>query len=224
MPSPRSHRLPVLLALLLIGAGGATLALAESPLPDPVAPAVIGRPLDQIRPARKVRPAAAKPARPAKPRSVARESSPAAVQKTAAPVAAPQPLALPGAEADLPLPRKAKQALDDREDNRVRADDVGKGTHFARKPLGPGAYFGDKARIAVREYFEKHPVSGSAPRWQIGEALPAGQSVAAVPSAVRASLPKLPPGHQYLQVGGDILLVASGSKMVVDAISAREGR
>jgi len=221
MLSPRSHRLPVLLALLLIDAGGAALALAETPLPDPVAPAVIGRPLDQIGPVRKARPA---PAKPAKPGSVARESSPAAVRKTAAPAAAPQPLALPGAEPDLPVPRKAKQALDDREDNRVRADDVGKGTHFARKPLGPGAYFGDKVRAAVHAYFESHPVTGSAPRWQIGEALPAGQRVDAVPAAVRASLPRLPPGHRYVQVGGDILLMASGSKMVVDAISARAGR
>ncbi|HET8747366.1 MAG TPA: hypothetical protein VFM98_17335 [Ramlibacter sp.] len=217
MPSPRFRRLPVLLALLLIDAGGAALALAESPLPDPIAPAVIGRPLDQIGPVRKPRSAPAKAASPRKP-------APSALRKTTAPAAAPQARALPGADPDAPLPRKAKKALDDREDNRVRADDVGKGTHFARKPLGPGAYFGDKVRVAVREYFDKHPVSGSAPRWQIGEALPAGQPVAAVPSAVRASLPKLPPGHQYLQVGGDILLVASGSKMVVDAISAREGR
>jgi hypothetical protein len=45
--------------------------------------------------------------------------------------------------------------------------------------------------------------------------------VVAVPQGVLASLPKLPPGHRYVDVGGDILLMAAGSRMVVDGISAR---
>jgi hypothetical protein len=48
--------------------------------------------------------------------------------------------------------------------------------------------------------------------------------VASVPQPVMASLPKLPPGHRYVQFGGDILLVAAGSKMVVDGISTRVAR
>ncbi len=54
-------RWPHLMGMMLLAA--APFAGAESPLPDPIAPAVIGRPLDQIRPARQVhpKPAATKP-------------------------------------------------------------------------------------------------------------------------------------------------------------------
>jgi len=31
-------------------------------------------------------------------------------------------------------------------------------------------------------------------------------------------LPPTPPGYRYVQVAGDILLIASGSKMVVDGV------
>jgi hypothetical protein len=33
-------------------------------------------------------------------------------------------------------------------------------------------------------------------------------------------LPRVPVGHQYVQIAGDILLIAVGSKMVVDGIEA----
>lgn len=221
MMLPRPHRVPVLLALLLLDAAGAAFAWAESPLTDPVAPAVVGRPLDQIRPSRPARPAVRKPA--AGPNKGVR------AQRPATPQASPRPAAFQGApvrppvlDDDAPRPqRQAKKTLDDRTDPRVRSDDVGRGTHFARKPLGTGVYFDDKIRAAVRKYFEAHPAAGTPPQWQVGEALPAGVPVGKVPPPVLASLPRLPPGHQYLDVGGDILLVAARSKMVVDGISAR---
>lgn len=207
-------RLVLLPGVLLFG--GAPFALAESPLPDPVAPAVIGRPLDQtrtVRPVKKksaatkvVRPkhAAARPA--ASPTKVVRQSAP--------PPQAPRP-----AQDVAGTPHPPKQALDDRADPRMRLDDVGKGTHFARKPLGAGAYFDDKDRTAVRKYYEAHPASGAAAHWRIGEAVPSGASLGAVPKGLLASLPKLPPGHRYVELGGEVVLIAAGSKMVVDGIS-----
>ena len=48
-------RLPYLTGALLLAAA-TPFAAAESPMPEPIAPAVIGRPLDQIRPVRPVRP------------------------------------------------------------------------------------------------------------------------------------------------------------------------
>jgi hypothetical protein len=91
---------------------------------------------------------------------------------------------------------------------------------MARQPLKPGAYFNDKARAAVRAYYAARPPKGAAASdsWKIGEPLPAGSGP--VPPGLLAKLPKLPPGHQYLQLHGDVLLVA-GSGMVVDAIEAR---
>jgi len=226
MTSSRLRRLAVPLALLLADAGGAGFALAQTRLPDPVAPAVIGRPLHQIRPERPAH--APRAGKLASERSAAAQAPARAapVQKAAVVPAAPAPQAMvrPSAEPDTPLQRQAKMALDDREDTRVRTDDVGKGTHFARKALGPGAYFDDKDRAAVRKYFESHPASGLTPPWQVGLALPAGAPVGPVPKPVMSALPRLPPGHRYVQVGSDILLVAAGSGMVVDGISARAAR
>jgi Ni/Co efflux regulator RcnB len=133
--------------------------------------------------------------------------------------------ALLGAGPTLAQERKAKQAVDDRADTRAPADDVGKGTHFARKPLGPGAYFDDGNRAAVHKFFAAQPAkpASSRKRWQIGQSL-AASAGAAVPPPLLASLPKLPPGHSYVQVGGDVLLIATGSRMVVDGIAAAPAR
>jgi hypothetical protein len=116
---------------------------------------------------------------------------------------------------------KAKSALDDRADPGAKLAEVGKGKHMARQPLKPGAYFNSKTRAAVRAYYATHPVPGArtANAWRIGQGMPAGS--APVPPDLLAQLPKLPPGHQYVQVAGDVLLVAAGSKMVVDAIDAQ---
>lgn len=272
--------LPMCVAVLLVQ--GATAAAAETPLvslPDPIAPAVIGRPLDQIGPVRKpARPPAAK--RPAPTRGAIRQaqgqpfaapprqgpgSKSAAGQGAASRNAAGQgaatksaagrgaspksatgqgatgksaagasgvppravlggpglpPGARPGlAQQPAPAQRQAKQAVDDRADPRMRLDDVGKGIHFARKPLGPGAYFDSKDRAAVRKYYAQQPGAARGANWQIGEPVPAGAAVTPVPTPLRAALPKLPPGHRYVQVGGEVLLIASESRMVVDGIS-----
>jgi hypothetical protein len=210
-------RLSLLPGALLLA--GASFALAESPMPEPVAPAVIGRPLEQWRPARPVptKPAAAKPVRP-KQASARPAAAPTVARQ---PVTAPQAVA-PGLAQDAPTTRRpAKLAVDDRADPRMQVNEVGKGTHLARKPLGPGAYFGDRHRTAVRKYYQEHPVSGAAASWQIGEAVPSGAPLTPVPKGLLASLPQVPPGHRYVQLGGEVVLIAAGSKMVVDGISRR---
>jgi len=197
-------RLPLLPGVLLLGC--ASFALAEGPIGEPVAPAVIGRPIEQLRPAR---PAPKKPAatKPAQPKAAA--ARPAATAKV---------VRQPDASA---TPRPAKQAVDDRADPRMRLDDVGTGTHFARKPLGAGAYFGDRHRTAVRKYYESHPAPGAVANWKIGEPVPRGALLATVPAGLLASLPQLPPGHRYVELGGEVALIADGSKMVVDGISRK---
>lgn len=132
--------------------------------------------------------------------------------------------------------RKAKNERDERRPTRARGgDDVGKGTHMGRAPLKPGAYFNDRSRNAVHTYYSSHPVRpcppglakknngclppGQAKKWQIGEPLPPTVVLAPVPQQIIVSLPPVPPGHKYVQVAGDILLIAVGSKMVVDGIN-----
>jgi hypothetical protein len=211
----------------------APFALAESPMPDPIAPAVLGRPVDLIRPVHAAKPKAAV----AKPRrtqriATATMGAPArpALRLTAAPtLAPPQPVAAAAATA-VPVaaavpaaptaPHAAKQALDDRFDPNARlADDVGKGTRLASKPLPPGAYFSSRTQAMLRNYYAAHPVSGKSAGWKIGEPVPPKAVMTGVPDDVRAALPRLPPGHQYVQLDGEVVLVALPSRMVVDGVS-----
>jgi hypothetical protein len=204
--------LPHLAGMVLLAAMPS--AGAQSTLPDPIAPAVIGRPLDQIKPVRPVRQKApaAKPSRPGQV-TAANKGVPARVAATPAVVPTAVQEAPPG-------PRVAKQAVDDRLDVSARVtDDVGQGTRFARKPLGPGAYFSGKHQALVRQYYEARPPSGQVATWKIGEPVPPRAALAGVPDDLRAALPVLPPGHQYVQLDGEVVLVAVQSRMVVDGIS-----
>lgn len=199
-------RLPHFLGMSLLAASACVAA--EGPLPDPVAPAVIGRPLDEIRPARPVR---AKPA-------VAKPNRPAPVAGSRA-VAAPLPVAAAAVQA-APSQRVAKSAVDDRADPRTLVpNDVGKGTHFARKRLASGAYLGSRHQAVVRKYYEGQPAPRAAAKWKIGDPVPAEAKLTGVPDNVRAALPPVPPGHQYVQVDGDVVLLAVQSRMVVDGVA-----
>jgi hypothetical protein len=210
-------RLSLLPGVLLLA--GSPFVLAESPMPDPIPPAVMGRPFEPMQPTRPVRekPAAAKPATPNHTTTrPAAHAVPATPKHT---TTRPAAHAVPAAPAAPTGQRAAKKAVDDRADPRMRVDDVGKGTHVARKPLGPGAYIGDRHRTAVRKYYATHPVSGAGANWKIGEPLPNGAPLAAVPKGLLASLPEVPPGHRYIQLGGEVVLIATGSNMVVDGVS-----
>jgi Ni/Co efflux regulator RcnB len=197
-------RLPHVLGMSLLAASACVAA--EGPLPDPIAPAVIGRPLDEIRPV----PARPKPAAARPKRSTQAMGGSKAV---AAPVTA-------AAVQAAPTQRVAKQAVDDRADARAPVpNDVGKGSHFARKRLAPGAYLGSRHQAMVRKYYEGQPASRGGAKWTIGEPLPAEARVTGVPNNVRAALPAVPPGHQYVQVDGEVVLLAVQSRMVVDGVS-----
>jgi Ni/Co efflux regulator RcnB len=208
-------------ALLLV----ATAAVgAESPTPEPIAPAVIGRPLDEIRPYRPVRPkpAAAKPSRP---KQIAASSKPApAAPVAAAPAAAAAVAAAPAATTPpAPQAHAPKQAIDDRVDRQARVvDNVGQGTVVARKSLAPGAFLGSKYQEMVRRYYQAHPAPARAASWKIGEPVPPRATLSGVPDQVRAALPKVPPGHQYVQLDGEVVLIAVQSRMVVDGVSRTE--
>jgi hypothetical protein len=115
-------------------------------------------------------------------------------------------------------------------------DEVGKGAHLGRQALRPGAYITPRYRKAVQSYMARHhgpgkpclpglvrrgaacqPADG-APGWKIGLALPKTAGAQPLPAGLAAILPKAPPGNQYVLVAGDILLMASASRIVVDAV------
>lgn len=245
-------RPPQLFGVLLLLA--APLAQAESPMPEPIAPAVIGRPLDQIRPARAVRSksAAAKPirrkpvvattkaVRPRQTQTASVRVAPPAVRAAPAPqpvarqaapaprLAAVQPAPAPqhaGVQPALVPQQLAKQAPDSRAAPTAQlGDGLGKGARFAGKPFGPGSYFSTRDQALVRRYYETHPASGPLAKWKIGEPIPPKAALTGVPDDLRAALTALPAGHQYVQVDGDVVMVAVQSRVVVDGISRSVGQ
>lgn len=98
-----------------------------------------------------------------------------------------------------------------------------------------GAYFGERQRVVVSEYYQTQSRSGKCPpglakknngcqppgqakKWQKGRALERDVVTYPVPNdvVVRIGLP--PAGYRYVRVLNDILMVAIGTNMVVDAI------
>jgi Ni/Co efflux regulator RcnB len=59
---------------------------------------------------------------------------------------------------------------------------------------------------------------GQARHWHRGDRLPRNIAYYPVPRDLVVRLPPPPPGHRYVRVAGDILLITIGSAMVIDAI------
>ncbi len=98
-----------------------------------------------------------------------------------------------------------------------------------------GAYFGDAQRVAARDYYAPQFRAGKCPpglakknngclppgqarKWAIGQPLPRDVVYYPVPAAVIVQLGAPPAGHKYVRVAADILLIAVGTSMVIDAI------
>ena len=58
-----------------------------------------------------------------------------------------------------------------------------------------------------------------ATEWRVGQRLPAGAGYSRVPQPVVVQLGLPPAGYRYVRVANDILLMAIGTRMVVDAIT-----
>lgn len=97
-------------------------------------------------------------------------------------------------------------------------------------------HFDDHQRTAVREYYagsfrhgrcppglaKKHNgcmPPGQARKWRLGRPLPRDVIYYDLPPQVVVSLGVPPAGHKYVRVAGDILMIAIGTGMVVDAIN-----
>jgi hypothetical protein len=60
---------------------------------------------------------------------------------------------------------------------------------------------------------------GQAKKWQVGQALPRDVVFYDLPPAIVVKIGVPPPGYKYVRVAGDILMIAVGTSMVVDAIT-----
>lgn len=96
-------------------------------------------------------------------------------------------------------------------------------------------YFGDRQRSAVNHYYDEQYRGGRCPpglakkhngcmppgqakKWAIGRPLPHDVRYYEVPSSLVVQIGRPPSGYRYVRVATDILLIAVGSGMVVDAI------
>ncbi len=102
-------------------------------------------------------------------------------------------------------------------------------------PVTIGGYFAEPQREAARRYYGAQFQRGKCPpglakknngclppgqarKWGIGQPLPRDVVYYPVPQAVVVQLGAPPAGYKYVRVAADILLIAVGTMLVVDAI------
>lgn len=130
-------------------------------------------------------------------------------------------------------PRHAQQARPDQPQQAARAP----GQQRQRAAAVPqGGHFSDHQRQQARQWYSDQVSAGHCPpglskrqngcnppgnsrRWQMGKPLPSQVRYAAVPADVLVYLGTPPQGYRYVRVANDILLMAIGTRMVVDAIT-----
>lgn len=113
---------------------------------------------------------------------------------------------------------------------------AGKGGHeHGGKPPAQGGHFEEQHRAVVRQYYEEQYRGRSCPpglakkqngclppgqakKWQIGRPLPGNVIYHEVPHQLVVQIGLPPAGHRYVRVAGDILMIAVGTGMVIDAI------
>ena len=121
-----------------------------------------------------------------------------------------------------------------------KADKGGKkhdkgGKHADSGGASLSIHFGDDARSAVRDYFDTAARSGNCPpglakknngcmppgqakKWARGAVLPPDVVIYPVPPELEIRIGLPPAGHKLVRVASDILMIAVGTNMVVDAI------
>ena len=120
--------------------------------------------------------------------------------------------------------------------NRDQRDDHrDSGDKRAKPAVKVGQHFDERYRTATRVYYGEQFRRGHCPpglakkhngcrppgqtrKWVIGRPLPRDVIFHAVPPALVIQFGRAPAGHRYVRVASDILLIALGTGMVIDAI------
>jgi hypothetical protein len=105
----------------------------------------------------------------------------------------------------------------------------------AQRPLPVGGYFVDSQRSVVANYYDQQRKAGHCPpglakknngcmppgqarKWKLGQPIPGDVVFYPLPRAVVLRIGTPPAGYRYVRVANDLLLIAIGSRLVVDAI------
>lgn len=103
------------------------------------------------------------------------------------------------------------------------------------RSAGESRHFADQHRVVVREYYTEQFRGGRCPpglakkrngcmppgqakKWQMGRPLARDVIYYDVPQSLVVQIGVPPAGHRYVRVASDILMIAVGTGMVVDAI------
>ncbi len=131
---------------------------------------------------------------------------------------------------------KSQNDRDNRGGKNNDRDDHNKGGKHDDQAQGSRKHFGNNQQVIVRDYFAQEYRSGSCPpglakknngcmppgqakKWNKGRPLPRDVVFYEVPQQLVVRLGAPPSGHKYVRVASDILLIAIGTSMVVDAIT-----
>lgn len=104
------------------------------------------------------------------------------------------------------------------------------------RPLPPRSHFREQQGTVARDYYHHEFERGHCPpglakkrngcrppgqakKWRIGRPLPRGVIYYDLPPPLVVELGHPPPGYRYVRTGSDILLIAIGTGLVVDAIT-----
>ena len=128
----------------------------------------------------------------------------------------------------------------DRDDDRRggRRDDDRRGGGSVQVQIG--GYFGERQRADVYAYYGQPPRAhcppglakknngcqppGQAKKWKLGQPLPRDIGYGPVEADIRIRLGTPPAGHEFVRVAQDILLIAVGTSIVIDAIEDLQRR
>lgn len=98
-----------------------------------------------------------------------------------------------------------------------------------------GGYFSEEKRLSIHRYYGEQFKSGRCPpglakkgngcmppgqakKWMIGRPLPRDVIFYDLPSEVLVQLGPVPLHHRFVRVASDVLMIAVGTGMVIDAI------
>lgn len=143
-------------------------------------------------------------------------------------------LATPVAVAD-PPPWAGGAAKGDHDKGKGKGKGHDREAHRESKGESRERQFSDAHHIAVREYYDEQYRRGKCPpglakkhngcmppgqakKWGVGRPLPRDVVIYAIPQPLLVKLGPPPPGHRFVRVGADILLIAIGTGIVVEAI------
>lgn len=137
--------------------------------------------------------------------------------------------------ADRPGERPGERGPHGHGHERPQYDDRDRADYRGDDRAGVVIVFDDRSRGLVDDYYAHRAGKGGCPpglakkhngcqppgqerRWQRGQPLPHDLRPLALPPDLQRRLPPPPRGYRYVRVASDILMVAIGTQMVVDAI------